>query len=263
MTDSNAQVVPEIENSNTPGGQIEKLKKIEGQAKSLMEEVIEDYPESIKKKVRGIVKLSGINEKDPLFLILLVCRITHVLIEDAPEHIAKSFETGRVGLIKLFDDQQKKLLDVQGKSLDLHRQAALDLTVAKITTILDKELKQRGLNDKRKISPEIMGLITAGTTAVISLVIGFSAGWSFDRAVLAKDNLTRLSSTEQIDLKWLQSKEGQLARNILAWNEDLADKSCASKVRDLNVTIAYGAAKAVSGYCWVWIEPPSHRRFSR
>ena len=262
MNSNNNQIqIEEDQNNNLE--QLDKLRKIESKAKSLMEEVLEDYPESTKKKVRGIVKLSGISERDPLFLILLVCRITHVLVEDAPAQIARTFEQGRVSLLRLFDDEKNKLLDVQGKSLELHRQAAIDVTVAKITTILEKELEQRGLNDKRKVSPQLIGVISTATTAVISLLIGFGAGWSFDVAALGKDNLTRLSASDEVALNWIKSQEGVLAKNIVTWNEDLSDKSCESKVRDLNVTIQIGTAKALSGYCWLWVEPPDRRRFER
>ena len=243
--------------------QIDKLKKIESDAKSLMEEVIEDYPELTKKKVRRIVKMSGISEKDPLFLILLVCRITHVLVEDAPQQIAKTFDLGRVSILKLFETEKKKLLDVQEQSLQLHQQAALDLTVAKIVTMLDREFEQRGVNDPKKISPKLIGIISTATVTIISLIIGFIAGWSFEFSWLGKNNLTRLSLEDISSLNWVKTPEGKLAKNILIWNEDLADKSCQSKVKDLNVTIQIGTAKAISGYCWVWIEPPSKRKFER
>ena len=247
----------ETENSE----QLNKLKKIDAQARSLMEETLADYPESIQKKVRGIVKISGISEKDPLFLILLICRITHVLIEDAPELIRDSFDNGRVSLIRELETERNKFVTAQNRSIEKHQQAAVDVSVARLTKILERELSQRGIPSRRKISPKLLGVISTSAVGIVCLLMGFAGGWSFEAAALGKDNLTRLSAEDRVALNWLKSREGQLAKNILSWNEDLADKSCKNKVKDLNVTIQIGASKAISGYCWVWVEAPNKRRF--
>lgn len=231
------------------------------QGYSLLDEVLKHQPESIRRKVRWLVEISGIREDDPLFLVLLSSRINHVLLEDAPSNLENSLDTCRVTLVKVQQEYLNRLQEVQTKYVEESKQVALDIAEAKVKSAIARILAENNLTKKGWMSPKVLGMITTSIAITISLTIGFIGGWSFDRVIRHKNNLMALSLAQRNLLDWAQSKEGKLAKQILDWNEDILDRECTRKVRSLNVTIRLGTAKATSGYCWVWIEPPSKRNF--
>ena len=241
---------------------IDKLSNLSDKSYSLIEEVLKHQPEEIKQKVRWLVEMSGLRQDDPLFLILLACRINHVLIENAPNDLENCFEINRKRTVEVLEKQRQEFGVAQQKQLERYQQAALDLAESKIRIAIAKILEDNGIENKKgKFTPRVMGSILASVTAAIALIVGFGAGWSFESAMLGKKNLVNLTASELNTLEWAKSKEGIFAKQILDWNEDLYNQHCQKNVRDLNVTIQIGMAKATSGYCWIWTVPPSDRTF--
>ncbi len=73
----------------------------------------------------------------------------------------------------------------------------------------------------------------------------------------------RRLTLEQVEtLRWAESQEGQLARNVIKWNAGLLDNlDCLNDVKHLNVTLKVQGREAQSGFCVLWTQPPSQRRF--
>ncbi len=243
--------------------ELEELTSLTGNEYSLMDEVLMHQPREIQRQVRKIVEMSGIERDDPYFLILLTCRIVQILLQNAPGDLEKSCSQSRLEIVKTFDSQIQKLRDSQDEIFRQHSQSALELSIAKVNNALALVLEDNNIEtSKGKFTPRVWGAIISSAAAAIALSIGFIGGWSFDKAVLAKTNTVNLSPDQEVLLKWAQSKEGQFAKNILEWNEDLIGQQCQKKVSALNVTIKIGSAEATSGYCWVWTEPPEKRKFT-
>ncbi|MDJ0572473.1 MAG: hypothetical protein QNJ53_26000 [Pleurocapsa sp. MO_192.B19] len=232
--------------------EVKHLTELTGKEPDLMDQVLMYQPPLVQRQVRKLVRMSGIKQDDPYFLILLSCRINQILLENAPNSLEKSL-----------DNYFQRVLNFQGDRLEQHRQVALDISIAKLNNAIAKTLEDNGIESKKGFFKSLVWirLVNAISTAT-ALSVGFASGWSFDKAVLAKANTVNLSPTEIGLLEWAQSKEGKFAKDLLDWNEDLLGQECQKKVSSLNVTIEIGSAKATSGYCFVWTEPPRERSFN-
>ena len=228
---------------------------------SLLEEVLKHQPKDIRRKVRWLVEISGIREDDPLFLVLLASRINHVLLENAPSALENSLDACRVGLIEIQQDYLARLEEVQTKYVEESKQVALDIAEAKIKRAIARILADNNLSKKGWISPKVLGMITVSVVVAISSSLSFLGGLSYERGLRQKNHLVAMSLEQRNLLNWAESKEGKLAKQVMDWNEDLLNRECTKKVRALNVTIQLGTAKATSGYCWLWVEPPSKRTY--
>jgi hypothetical protein len=237
---------------------------------ALMEEVLKHQPEEVKEKVRWLVELSGIRPNDPIFLILLSCRIVHVLVEKAPQDLGDGFDAGLVKLAASLEKYLEKLEASQQQHFEREKKhyqqleaAALKISEAKIASAIDRILANNDLTKKGKVSPRVLAIIATGLVSVTSLVAGFVAGWGWTAGQYQRKDAVYLSREELALLDWSKSSEGRYAKQLFAWNDDLGDRSCQRKVRDLGVTIQIGTATATSGYCWIWIEPSSKRTYVR
>lgn len=242
---------------------VEELENVADDGYSLAEEILKHQPEEIKNKVRWLIKQSGIREDDPLFLILLACRINHILLENAPNDLENSFDLGSKKIVDVFETHIDKIIEAQKKQLDKYSLTALNISVSKVNHAIAKVLEDNGIENTRgKIPPRVKGMIAVAMSSVVFLTVGTVFGWSLEKAVLGKRNQVNLSSADLAIYKWAKSKEGRFAKQILDWNEDLLGQECQRKVSDLGVTIQIGTAKATSGYCWIWTVPPAKRNFS-
>lgn len=258
MTESNHGI--ELEKHQE---EFEELTSLTGNEPSLMDEVLMHQPKETQRDVRKLVEMSGMDQEDPYFLILLSCRIIQILLQNAPGDLEKSVDQSRLEIVKTFDSYIEKLRDSQDEIFRQHSQTALDQSIAKVNNAIAKTLEDNNIEIKKgKFTPRVWGGIISSAAAAIALSVGFVGGWSFDKAVLAKTNTVNLSPEQEVLLKWAESKEGKFSKKILEWNEDLIGQECQKKVSDLNVTIKLGTAEATSGYCWVWTEPPGKRNFT-
>ena len=242
--------------------ELDELTSLTGNEPSLMDEVLMYQPRETQREVRKLVEMSGIDQDDPYFLILLSCRIIQILLQNAPGDLQASCDQSRLEIVKTFDSYIQKLRDSQDEIFRQHSQTALDQSIAKVNNAIAKTLEDNNIEIKKgKFTPRVWGGIISSVAAAIALSVGFVGGWSFDKAVLAKTNTRQLSPEQEVLLQWAESREGKFAKKIVDWNEDLLGQECQKKVSDLNVTIKMGTAEATSGYCWVWTEPPGKRNF--
>lgn len=231
--------------------EVEHLSSLTGKEPDLMDQILMYQPPLVQRQVRKLVRMSGIKQDDPYFLILLSCRINQILLENAPNNLEKSL-----------NDYFQRVRDFQNSQLEQHRQAALDISITKLNDAIVKTLEDNGIEVKKRIFTLKSWIRIVNTFAMaIGISVGFVSGWSFNKAILAKANVVNLTPTEIGLLEWAQSREGQFAKNLIDWNEDLLDRECQEKVSSLNVTIEVGLDKATSGYCFIWTEPPSRRSF--
>lgn len=237
---------------------------------SLMEEVLKHQPEEVKQKVRWLVEASGIRQDDPLFLILLASRINHVLLEKAPSDLENSFSVGFIRLDGRFENHYQKLDEILGMHLKkeeshykLLEETSLRISESKINQAIDRILAENNLNKRGRIPARMAAIISTSLACGIALVVGSLGGWGWATSQFTQKDAVYLSRQEQNLLDWARSREGKLAKDLFQWNDDLGDRSCQKKVKDLGVTIQIGAARATSGYCWIWIVPTNRRTFVR
>ena len=251
MTDSTDQEIIELAELNRQGSE----KNLE--FSSLLDEFLMNQSKDIQRQVRKTVEIWGINKDDPFFLILLQCRINQILYELTPNQIQQSFEIGNAEITKNLEFYKTELLKLQTEYLERHRKAELNYSIANLNSAIAKVLEDNNLSFKKsRFSPRVAGSLIAVSTALLNLFIGFWAGSSFNQSPLALDWKKELEAQERVLLDWAKSAEGQLAKNIVEWNEDLAGNSCEERVRDLGISFQVGSKKITSGFCVLFIKQP-------
>ena len=215
---------------------------------TILEELLGQVDDKTEAQIRRIVSAFGIDENDALFLLLLSNSSVQVLLEQAPNHFRQTFEYAH-----------QKVLD----SIDQYEQAARRGVERQVSESV-KELMQKA--GARKAQVTLKSLIGAGIIALGLVGLGLFSGWSYAQwrqaqVAMAPGEPRQLTLNEAEALDWATSSEGQDARQILEWNEDLLGGECQQQVKELGVTIQMGTRKAKSGFCLLWTQPPSEREF--
>ncbi|MGP1384040.1 MAG: DUF6753 family protein [Thainema sp.] len=215
---------------------------------TILEELLGQVDDKTEAQIRRIVSAFGIDENDALFLLLLSNSSVQVLLEQAPNHFRQTFEYAH-----------QKVLD----SIDQYEQAARRGVERQVSESV-KELMQKA--GARKAQVTLKSLIGAGIIALGLIGLGLFSGWSYaqwrqSQVAMAPGEPRQLTLNEAEALDWATSSEGQYARQILEWNEDLLGGECQQQVKELGVTIQMGTRKAKSGFCLLWTQPPSEREF--
>lgn len=251
----------ELKNELSELSYLDKEKK--EQVNCLYEEFLMNQPKDIQRAVRKTVEIWGLSKEDPYFLILIQCRITQVLYELTPNRIEQSFRVGNAEIIKTLEVYKKELVQVQHEYLAKHCEAELNYSIANLNSAIAKILEDNNLNfNKSRFSPRVAGSLIASGATLISLLIGIGIGIALDK----QNSLTlswkeKLEAQDKVLLDWAKSEEGQVAKQIIDWNEDVIDKSCEQKVKDLGITFEIGSSKATSGFCVLFVEPVANRIF--
>ncbi|MEM9505801.1 MAG: DUF6753 family protein [Cyanobacteria bacterium P01_E01_bin.43] len=215
---------------------------------TILEELLGQVDEKTEAQIRRIVSAFGIDENDALFLLLLSNSSVQVLLEQAPNSFRQTFEHAH-----------QRVLD----SIEQYEQAARRGVERQVSESV-KELIQKAGAAKAQVT--IKSLIGAGAIAIGLISFGVFGGWGYSQwrqsqIKMAPGAPRQLTLNEAEALDWATSSEGQYARQILEWNEDLLGGDCQQQVKDLGVTIQMGTRKAKSGFCLLWTQPPSEREF--
>lgn len=215
---------------------------------TILEELLGSVDDKTEAQIRRIVSAFGIDENDALFLLLLSNSSVQVLLEQAPN-----------GFRQTFEHAHQKVLD----SIEQYEQAARRGIERQVSESV-KELMQKASASKAQVTAK--SLIVAGAIAVGLISFGLLGGWGYSQwrqaqVEMAPGEARQLTLEEAEALRWAISSEGQYARQLLHWNEDLLGGECQQQVDELGVTIQMGTRKAKSGFCLLWTHPPSEREF--
>lgn len=199
-------------------------------------------------KVLQIVRETGLRPNDPLFMILASTSILRVLLEDAPQQLKATYDYCNQDMLN---------------NLSAYEAAAAKGTEKRIATAVDQLVEKTQISKARLTAQTALPV---GLMFVITLALGVLGGLSFVRwqdNQVAQDPTGRrqLTLEEANALNWALSKEGKLAKNIMDWNENLANRGCERDIKELGITYRLGNKQAVSGFCTVWVAPASDRKF--
>jgi hypothetical protein len=190
---------------------------------------LEGRSDNFKQKVIDVVRRSGINTKDPLFLVLASLGKFEVLMEEMPGKLDTVVESWTVEIDDKLDKAASVAL-VQQKS-----------AIAKAAqTLLNKVEKQKTKVIFSSVLPTT--LILSGVFC-IGIFIGYIIPIWKGRNSIEPATLT---AQEKETLKWALSKEGQFAKNIIKWNSF-----------DLNV--CRSKTEKLKGKCVIWVVPDNRR----
>ena len=214
-----------------------------------------DQPEEIKQEVQARIKRTveiwNIDTEDPFFLVLLQGQIIQVFYESTPNRINEAFDRSS----KLY---QKQLLELQQQSLKQISDKALKSSTAKLQEAISFVLENNNIppNRKTRFSPRVVGSMVTAGAMIFSLILGGAVGYSFNNSSIVRDWRENQVSEDLKTLKWAKSEEGKFAKNLLEWNQDLADKSCQKKVRNLGISFKLGSLEIIDGFCITFVVPP-------
>ncbi|NEQ29546.1 MAG: hypothetical protein F6K04_00885 [Leptolyngbya sp. SIO4C5] len=199
-------------------------------------------------KILRITNTFPLDKSDPLFLLLLANSSVQALMEETPQQLQHTIEIACQQALDRVDNYEKAA------------KRGIERQIAEAA----KELIQKAGASKAQIT--IKSLIAAGAIAFGLLGLGVLGGWGYSQwrqsqVEMAPGGPRQLTLAEAEALDWAISAEGQLARNIVTWNEDLLGGECQQQVQELGITIQIGSRQAKSGFCLLWTQPPAQREF--
>ena len=220
---------------------------------SLLDELLEGKPEEFKLKVARMIARNGIDETDPLFVLLVATGQLQALLEETPEDLDRLFKNWTREINHQFSLAEHAIVERQKAAI---AEAAGDL----IRTAQNQDVR-------RFWTPLVQGI--GAMLAVLGL--GLSLGYAFHAAltpppptVVYADKQTKLTQEQFETLNWAMSKEGQFARNLMKWNFGYLDNlSCLQDMERLNLKLYLGNRPASSGFCTIWVVAPSQRKYDQ
>ena len=216
---------------------------------SLLEEIVNKQGEpEAKAVIRALAQATGLSENDPLFLLLIGLSPIGITLEKSPNIIKQTF-------LQCHNQLKRELQDYEKMATQ-----SIEYEVSKsVRTLLDK-------TKVAKAQVTTGSFLSAGFIALGLVVAGLLGGFGISQKQIAKQRLdpsgaVQLTLEEANAMDWAMSPDGQYAKTLLSWNEDLLAGQCQQQVSELGVTIRVGTRRAKSGFCLVWTEPPEQREY--
>ncbi|BAY84724.1 hypothetical protein NIES267_42200 [Calothrix parasitica NIES-267] len=218
----------------------------------LLAEALKGKSEDFKQRVVDFAFRSGLSKDDPLFLVLVATGQLEVMLEDAPQTLQLLFETWNQDLAKNLEIVEQ--VAVQRQKVAINRAAQ---------ALIHESLVREGRNIINSIYPAaivfflIFGSGFIGGVTIPPWIVGMlGKGYT----LVKSDSLTW---EEAEAMKWAMSSEGRFARNLINWNRDYLDnKECIKDAQKLGLTLSQYNRKARSGFCTIWVVPPSKRKLA-
>ncbi|MGD1872962.1 MAG: DUF6753 family protein [Mastigocoleus sp.] len=210
---------------------------------SYLNRLLEGKDADFQRRVLAITVEHGLSTSDPLFLIMLSTGQLQVLLEDKPNELEQLFNRWSEAIYEHLE--KAKHTAVKGQEVEIRS----------MVNRLIKHSESKERSRLRIMLPAIGLLITAigfGVLTGLSVPVWLAGGYASKEPKL-------LTVKEVENLRWLQSPQGQLARNILTWNsESLSNLNCTNSVEQRavvsNAKGKYIARK--SDYCLLRVKSP-------
>ncbi|MEL6462472.1 MAG: DUF6753 family protein [Cyanobacteria bacterium J06641_2] len=218
----------------------------------LLAEALKGKSEEFKQRVVDFAFRSGLSKDDPLFLVLVATGQLEAMLQDAPETLKVLFKTWNQDLANNLEKVEQ--VAVQRQKVAINRAAQ---------ALIHESLVREGRNIINSIYPAaivfflIFGAGFIGGVTIPPWIVGvLGKGYT----LVKSDSLTW---EEAEAMKWAMSSEGRFARNLINWNRDYLDnKECIKDAQKLGLTLSQYNRKARSGFCTIWVVPPSKRKLA-
>lgn len=197
--------------------------------KDSLDAALEGHSDHFKQKVLDVVRRSGINPKDPLFLVLSSLGKFEVLMEDIPGKLDTVVEEWITEIDEKLDKASSVAI-VQQKN-----------AIAKAAVALVKKVeKQKSSAVFSLMLPA--ALVLSGVFGVGILVGNMIPAWKGGGLT----EPVRLTFEEKEALTWAKSKDGQFARQLIRWN-------------DFDLSVCRKEPERLLGRCVLWVVPYDQR----
>lgn len=273
-----------IENNDIPDGEVyipefeeeeEKNKKIEKSEESdkneqtqippswnsdmsLLEQCLSGKPDVFRSKVLNIMLRCRINNNDPIFLLLLCLGELELILIDTPLQVQDLLEQFAVELSDLFNQYF-------GNGEQQAKQRFETALAENKTAISEAALELIKINREEQFTGSIEAVAKAVAPALLGVILAMGLGSAltfgymklFERSTIDGDNLT----VEQYnDLKWLETPQGQNAKNIATWNAGYFDR-CQEDAQTMGFRVSSNGRRVKNGYCVLYVIPPEKRKY--
>ncbi|NES86053.1 MAG: hypothetical protein F6K10_34350 [Moorea sp. SIO2B7] len=245
---------------------------------SLLEKLLEGRSDSFKAKILDLVVVTEVDANDPLFLFLVATSSLETMLADTPKSLEQLFRSWEKDIQQMIDLVGQSTMDIQRQ--EIAKAIALQSAPKAIASAIEQSKVTLESNSQRqpcsyppkgsmdfpvvKASP-FTNITAICGAVVLSLLCGLGAGWGLSELSQPKldpNGSRQLTLDEASTLNWAISKEGKLARNITKWNAGYLDNlQCQKDAIDAGIRLNFGGKKATSGYCLLWVAPPSQRKY--
>jgi hypothetical protein len=195
-----------------------------------------------------------VDTNDSFMVILLSHATIAQAIVDAPGKIkAAMLEALREGLAMI----------------DHYLQKASELAVQQLRAEIAKSVAR--LLEDNQSRQEMSGLAPLAipmlsVCSILLVAAGSVGGWvvsQYQRSPIVTDKPIHLTQRHADNLRWAETEQGQLAKDIVTWNDGqivACQKNQTALFQSGDITVA-GYGKVRSGACMLWVVPPGSRQF--
>lgn len=222
---------------------------------SALDHLLIGEPDHVKAKVLEVLMQYNLDSDDPAFILMAATGRLQALLEEKPKDLNALFEQWRDDVYRQVTDYREGLKEYERTALEAQRTAIVQTVQALIRkTAIDQFMHQ--LSAASTIVAAVILTVAAG--------VGGGAGWMYaqwQRSQIEADpsGKRQLTLDEANTLKWAMSREGQFAREMMTWNQDLLIRNwqgrfaCEDQAKKLGVVLRIGEQKVDSGFCILWI----------
>jgi hypothetical protein len=226
---------------------------------SLLDQCLAGKSDVFKSKVINIMLRSRIKANDPIFLLLLAVGELEFILVDTPLTIQ--------GYLSQFGEELGDLFAAYFGGDEATAKYRFETSIQESKTAIAEaaqELIKISKEEQFYDSFEAIIKSLAPALGILVLAIGFGAVGTiwvqnlFGRSLIPAGKLT----AEQYEiLKWAETDEGKLAKNIMDWNQGYVGKTCKEDAIAMNVGLNSNGRKVKSGFCVLFVEPPDKRKY--
>ena len=222
---------------------------------SALDHLLIGEPDYVKAKVFEVLMQYNLDSDDPAFILMSATGRLQALLEEKPKDLNALFEQWRDDTYRQVAEYREGLKEYERTALEAQKTAIAQTVQALIRkTAIDQFMHQ--LSAASTIVAAVILTIAAG--------VGGSTGWMYaqwQRSQIEADPAGKRQLTlEQANtLKWAMSREGQFAREMMTWNQDLLVRNwqgrfaCEEQAKKLGVVLRIGEQKVDSGFCALWV----------
>ncbi|MBE9224718.1 hypothetical protein IQ264_04450 [Phormidium sp. LEGE 05292] len=201
-------------------------------------QLLADKDAEYQKRVLAVAVEYGLKTNDPLFLVMLATGQLQVILEDKPHELSA-----------LFDRWTEAIHD----QLETAKRIATKGQEIEIRKMVDRLIAYCSAKERSRLSL----MLPAFGLFVAAMGLGFLGGMAVPiwlEGGYAPGQKITMDAAES--LRWAQSPQGQLARNIVTWNsESLANLNCTKLAAQQSLVAKEKGKAAVSQYCLLRVKP--------
>jgi hypothetical protein len=197
----------------------------------------------------------NLDSDDPAFILMAATGRLHALLEEKPKDLNALFEQWRDEIYRQVTDYREGLKEYERTALEAQKTAIAQTVHSLIRkTAIDQFMHQLSA----------ASTIVAALLLMTAVGVGSGVGWMYaqwQRSQIESDpsGKRQLTLNEANTLNWAMSQEGQFAKEMMTWNQELLTRNwqgrfaCEEQAKKLGVVLKIGEQKIDSGFCTLWI----------